>query len=80
MIERATRMLTLLVLVLVVAALYVVSRLAFPDLWSRFSIDGPQSLPRLGRRGADHRAGGNIAAALTPRPLLWSISPATCCG
>jgi hypothetical protein len=36
MIERATRMLTLLVLVLVVAALYVVSRLAFPDLWSRF--------------------------------------------
>ena len=36
MIKRVTRMLTLLFLVFVVAALYVVGRLAFPDLWSRF--------------------------------------------
>ena len=36
MIKRASRMLTFLVFVLVVAALYVVGRLAFPDLWSRF--------------------------------------------
>ena len=31
-----TRVLTLLFLVLVVSALYIVGRLAFPDLWSRF--------------------------------------------
>ena len=34
--KRVTRMLTLLFPVLVVAALYVVGRLGFPDLWSRF--------------------------------------------
>ena len=34
--KRATRVLTLLFLVLVVAALYVVGHLAFPDLWLRF--------------------------------------------
>jgi len=33
--KRATRVLTLLFLV-VVSALYIVGRLAFPDLWSRF--------------------------------------------
>jgi hypothetical protein len=31
-----TRVLTLLFLVLVVSALYIVGRLAFPDLWLRF--------------------------------------------
>ena len=37
MYKRATRVLTLLFLVLVVSALYIVGRLAFfPDLWSRF--------------------------------------------
>jgi hypothetical protein len=34
--KRATRVPTLLFLVLVVAALYIVGRLAFPDLWLRF--------------------------------------------
>ena len=36
MTKRVTRMLTLLFLVVVVVALYIVGRLAFPDLWSRF--------------------------------------------
>jgi hypothetical protein len=36
MTKGVTRMLTLLFLVLVVAVLYIVGRLAFPDLWFWF--------------------------------------------